>query len=137
MRVLVGIDFSNPSRVALTAAAWLSRQSGAELHVVHIEDRLLHAAAREQGWDLSGETLDELRRFVLEAAPGIEARYHIGAGSTVEALLAAANGIKADMVVAGAHGMSRAARLMFGSTTEGLLRKSSRLVLVVPEQWTA
>lgn len=136
--VLAAVDFSEPSRVALVCAARLARHAHATLHVLHAEDPLLAGAARAGGIDLTGETREELAAFVKSAAttsdrPPVQ---HIVTGPAVDVIrdLAAREG--ADLVVVGMRGMSGAERTMFGSTTEGVLRKADTSVLVVPDGWT-
>ena len=67
-RILVAVDFSEPSRTALRFGARLAVQCSAELHVLHAEDPLLSAAARAGGIDLRDETLEELPRFIDASA---------------------------------------------------------------------
>ena len=78
--VLAAVDFSEPSRVALTCAARLAKQCGAELHVLHAEDPLLACAAQKAGVDLTRETRDELTAFMQSAAPAGEWApiHHVG-----------------------------------------------------------
>jgi nucleotide-binding universal stress UspA family protein len=136
--ILAAVDFSEPSRTALDFAARLARQAGAALHVVHAEDPLLAAGARSAGIDLSTQTREELARFVSPLwSGGAPARYHIVTGGSVTAICAVAAREHLDLVVAGAHGMSGAARAVFGSTTEGVLRHANTSVLVVPDNWKA
>lgn len=142
-RVLAGVDFSDPSCTALDFAARLARQCDAALHVSHIEDALLLAGARDSGFDLMGETDGELRQFVAATTGDDTAICHVGEGATadglvgtaVDGLVAEAARVHADVIVVGGHGMSGAARLVFGSTTEGLLRHAPCPVLVVPDAW--
>ncbi len=141
-RLLLATDFSESSRPALDFAARLARQSGAELHVMHAQDPLLAAAAKEQGYDIAAEAREELERFAAQAptvAAAIGGRIpqcHVHVGSAVEAILTVARREQANMIVVGAHGMSGAERLIFGSTTEGLLRRSELSVFVVPDRWS-
>ena len=143
-RVLVGVDFSDPSRTALDFGARLARQCAAELHVSHVEDALLVAGARESGVDLRADTDAELRQFVAATTGKGAAVCHVSEGVTadgligtpVDGLVAEALRIHADVIVVGSHGMSGAARLVYGTTTEGLLRRARCPVLVVPDTWT-
>jgi nucleotide-binding universal stress UspA family protein len=136
--VLAAVDFSEPSRVALTCAARLAKQCGAELHVLHAEDPLLACAAQKAGVDLTRETRDELTAFMQIAGPagGWAPIHHVVTGPAVDVIRDIAERERADVVVVGMRGMSGAERTMFGSTTEGVLRKADRSVLVVPDNWT-
>src|SRR5262245_17197002 len=135
-RVLVGVDFSASSHAALDFGVRLARHCGAELHVRHVEDSLLLAAARDRGFDLVRQSEGELRRFAATVVANGRTVYSVVEGNSVDALIAEARGAAADLLVVGAHGMSGAARLVFGSTTEGVLRHSPCSVLVVPDTWT-
>ena len=135
--ILAAVDFSEPSRVALTFAARLAKQCEAELHVLHAEDPLLAAAAKARGVDLSGETRDELSAFMQSAAPAGDWTpiHHVITGSSVDVIRDIAVREGADVIVIGMRGMSGAQRAMFGSTTEGVLRNADTSVLVVPGDW--
>jgi len=135
--VLAATDFSDTSQAALVLAARLARHCGAALHVLHAEDPLLAAAADGAGIDLLQETRDELERVVAAALPAGDAapQLHVETGLAVHVTLDVARQVRADLVVVGSRGMSGAARLVFGSTTEGLLRRADLSVLVAPPGW--
>ena len=136
--ILAAVSFSDSSRVALALAARLARHCDAELHVVHVEDPLLDAAARYAGIDLSTETQAELRRFVASAWPAAQClpQTHVLAGAAVDVILDVARRHRADLVVVDSGRMSSVERRVFGSTTEELLRRADVSVLVAPAEWT-
>jgi universal stress protein A len=137
--ILAAVDFSEPSRVALEFAARLANQHGATLHVLHAQDPLLAAAAQSEGIDLVHETRDELGRFTAAGVAVDRSRLHhhvvTGRGTFTICDLAARE--RADVIVVGMHGMSGAARVLFGSTTQGVLQQSAVPVFVIPDSWTA
>ena len=138
-RILAAVDFSERSRVALEFAARLGCQFRSELHVMHAQDPLLSAAAENQGINLARETEDELRTFVGATWPATQCGLHfdvmVGPAST--AIAHAAERESADVIVMAAHGMAGTQHALLGSTTEGVLRRSSISVLVVPDGWEA
>jgi nucleotide-binding universal stress UspA family protein len=136
--ILAAVDFSDGSRAALRFASRLAVQYGGALHVVHAEDPLLCAAARHQGRNLSEETLEELRRFTGGTWPTATCNphLHVVAGTPADVILDVSNQESVDVIVMGSRGMSGAERLLFGSTTEYVLRRADVSVLVVPPQWT-
>lgn len=136
--VLAAVDFSDPSRIALACAARLAKHCRAQLHVLHVEDPLLAAAAQSSGVDLARETREELGRFMQSASPAGEwaPAHHVIAGSSVDVICHIAERESADVIVIGARGMSGIEKAVFGSTTEGVLRKADTSVLVVPERWS-
>lgn len=136
--LLAAVDFSEPSRVALGCAARLAVHTGAALHVLHAEDPMLASAARAAGVEIAAETRAELQAFVQPALPtGLRPAptLHVVTGPAVETLCEVAHRERADVVVMGIRGMSGAERAMFGSTTEGVLRRADVSVLVVPAAW--
>jgi nucleotide-binding universal stress UspA family protein len=137
--ILAAVDFSATSRDALVLAVRLARHCLSELHVLHVEHPLLDAAADHAGIDLASETREELKRFIAAAAPTGESapKTYVATGVAVDAILDHARRHQADLVVVGDRGMAGAGRFVFGSTTDGLLRRADVSVLVVPAGWTA
>ena len=135
--VLAAVDFSDSSRTALTFAARLAKHSEARLHVAYVQDPLLARAARTSGLDIDSETRAELSSFMQTAVPaGDWSPFHeVAEGPVVDVLCGVADRVNADVIVAGAFGMSGVGRALFGSTTEGLLRRADHSVLVVPSAW--
>ena len=136
--VLAAVDFSDPSRIALLFARRLACHSGAALHVLHAQEPLLAEGARQAGFDLARDTEAELDRFAAgppRAAAERPPRLHVATGPAVDVIVQTAQRIDADVVVVGSHGMSGAERIVFGSTTEGLLRRAPFSVLVTPAEW--
>jgi nucleotide-binding universal stress UspA family protein len=136
--VLAAVDFSESSRRALTFAARLARHADARLHVIHAQDPLLASAARAAGVDIDAETRAELSAFMQSAPPSGDWSpfQEVADGLAVNVVCDAADRVNADVIVVGAHGMSGIGRLMFGSTTEGMLREADHSVLVIPDSWT-
>ena len=136
--ILAPVDFSEPSRTALAMAGRAATRTGATLIVVYAEDPLMAEAARRAGVDLAADTDAELSRFIAAtpAAHALNPRRHVATGRPVDVIVGAAAELQADLVVVGSHGMSGAERFVFGSTTEGVLRKSPVSVLVTPARWS-
>jgi nucleotide-binding universal stress UspA family protein len=136
--ILAAVDFSDTSRTALDFAARLAAHTAATLHVLHAEHPLLHEAAHRTGVDLNKESFDELQQAIDAVQPTRhrETHVHVVNGPAVDVIVNIATRENVDLVVVGRHGMSGADRLVFGSTTEGVLRKASVPILVVPRGWT-
>lgn len=139
--VLAATDLSGPARHAVARAAAIAGHSGACLGLQHVVgtgalDALRHLFASQPG-DLQQRLLDkareELHALVAELCPahGTSADIHLSAGSVLAEITAHADARDADLLVLGAHGASRVRDLMIGSTTERVLRKSVRPLLVV------
>jgi len=141
--ILCAIDFSGSSAVALRYAAAFARARKARLSVVFAVDPLLSAAAAYDNRSTSRAAKKELDQFVrgtLGPSAGGAVRAFVGIGKPAPTVLAIADSIGADLVVAGTHGLTGIRKLLVGSTTEAILRRSTLPVLVVPpspEQLTA
>lgn len=135
-RILAATDFSTAAETALAFAAHLARHAGAELHVMHAEDRVLHLAAQVRGVDLIQETRDALADAVARRAAGCgHVRQHVVLEPAAPAICDVARRERADLIVIGMHGMSGTQRLLFGSTTHAVLRRADVSILVVPHTW--
>jgi nucleotide-binding universal stress UspA family protein len=136
-RILVGVDFSECSRTALAFAARLTLQVGGVLDVLHVQDPTLTAAARTAHVNLAAESAEELRRFIQSTPPAPDAHPEtfVICGMAGKVLCDIAAREQADVLVVGAHGMTGAARWLFGSNTERALRHARMSVLVVPATW--
>src|ERR1041384_7888603 len=136
-RILAAIDFSEPSRIALAMAARLAAYGNAELHVLHAEDPLLCAAAQIHRLNLSVQAREELQAFVVATAlpSSVRVHPHVVGGEAIETICTIAGRELADVIVLGTHGMSGVERLVFGSTAEGVLRRSEIPVLLIPPTW--
>jgi nucleotide-binding universal stress UspA family protein len=142
--LLVPVDFSERSKVALELAAALAGTLGAELHVVHVLDvpRFVpretspHAASLERRVLVAlmeSNARVELEAFVNEAkrngAP--VTRAFIAVGPTSQTIVEAAEHDGYDLVVMGACGRTGLSRAMFGSVAEKVVRAAPCPTLTV------
>ena len=137
--LIAAVDFSESSRVALEFAARLANQSQATLHVLHVENPLLAAAARVKGIEVTREAREELARFTAKTTAVSKpsaTRHLVVSGDATRTICDIAAREQADVIVLGMHGMSGTAHALFGSTTEGVLLHSDTPVFVVPDTWT-
>ena len=139
--ILAAVDFSPVSDRVLEIAAEIAQGTSAPLTV-------LHAAAPEPdfvGYEVGPQHVRDQRASELRdehhklaeigddlRARGIDVKVQLHSGATVETVLEAAEHAGADLIVVGAHRRGRAAKLLLGSVSEGLLRKAHCPVLVVP-----
>lgn len=135
--ILAATDFSEASRVAVMFAACLAKKCHATFHLLHAEDPLLAAAARQAGIDLNQDTREALQGFVAATPPVADyaPMHHVVSGAAADVIVDVARREKIDLLVVGSHGMSGAERLIFGSTAEGVLRRTGTPVMIVPPGW--
>jgi len=137
--VLVATDGSEAAEVAVRTAAELTLSLGAQgyLHiagVVHYAEVPGMLGKHPVGApDLLGDEIAEALEAAqaIAQAAGVPFEVHRVEGEVVESILACAEAVKADILVAGALGRSRLARLVLGSITEKLVRSTNLPVVVV------
>ena len=144
-RILCPVDFSESSRHALDCAVGVARCYGAAITALHVVPPIM-APLPPTGEGLyppiifSGKDLpqlcDELKSFArAQEVPAL--RTQVVQGSVVGEILRFARELPADLIVMGTHGRSGFERLLLGSVTEKILRKSPCPVLTVPVHGTA
>ena len=155
--ILVPIDFSDVTHPVLDLARQLAKALGAEIHVLHVKELTAAAMPGTLGYGLAGmpelapmsgvpgfepmpETIPEdegqtskLAKWQQEIAQdGIKVSLHEPTGTVAEEILNQADELNADMIVMGTHGHGAMYNLLVGSATKGVLKHSTRPVLLVP-----
>jgi nucleotide-binding universal stress UspA family protein len=136
--VLCPVDFSEQSQRALEYALALAGACRAQLTVLTVIDPLLaQAAVVSADTDYLRDTKAELQAFVDEPMPGPLAwapapRLVVTVGHPGDQILEVAAFHEADLIVMGTQGLGGFRKLVFGSTTERVLRRSTVPVLAVP-----
>lgn len=140
--ILVPIDFSEPSKKALSYAAALARQFGASLTLLHViepvaaPDIFRSFPLVEDDSKLKKTVLGQLE--MLLSQQGIPAKLvekvlvNYGRSFNEIAIVAGLN--KSDLIVIATHGYTGIKHALLGSTTERVVRHASCPVLVVREQ---
>lgn len=141
-RILVPIDYSEPSRRALQLA--LSLDADAQVDAIHVWDRpsfvsdemFVHKDGQRHSLsELIHENAErEMADFLatVTAPPGRQFSHRLLAGEPVSVILAEAAKPGYDVLVIGTHGRTGMTRLLLGSVTEKLIRLSPIPVLSVP-----
>jgi nucleotide-binding universal stress UspA family protein len=138
--ILCAVDFSPASLEALEYAMLLAEDSGKRLTLIHVfdwdEDRLLPAqfdkATREIRDEHRHETLGRLRALVSDDVRAwCDCREMTATGRPHEELVLAAAAEGADLIVMGAHGRRASDLLLFGSTTNQVIRHATSPVLTI------
>jgi len=137
--ILCPVDFSDASRGALRYAAAVAGHFGTRLIVMTVEDALLtEAMALSSGAAWKAEdTVAELTTFATktfgrELNLGVALEYEVAVGKPAEEILRVARERSCDFIVISTHGRTGMRKLFFGSTTERVLRETTRPVLVTP-----
>jgi len=140
--ILCPIDLSETSSRTLAYAVALARWYEARLTVLHVVPSFdpMQVRTGAIGDHISlvtpmtrEEVLTELRRTVEAAGAGsLDVAFATEAGGAAGTIVDQAVRTAADLVVMGTHGRSGFERLLLGSVTEKVLRKSPCPILTVP-----
>ena len=137
--ILCPIDFSDASAGALRYAAAVASHSGTRLIVLTVEDPLLtETADLSTGirWDAEHckEEMAEFtaRTFGPQSPLLATLEYDVAVGKPAPEILRVARERSCDLIVISTHGLTGIRKLFFGSTTERVLRETTRPVLITP-----
>jgi len=141
--LLAATDLSAPARHAVERATMVAADSGARLAVTHVVSRgaldelrsLLGQAPATIEERLIDEARDAVRQLAAEigARLGVTADVRVVAGQVLGEIIGHADAIDAGLLVMGARGADFMRELLLGSTTERVLRKCTRPLLVVKQ----
>jgi len=139
-RILVPVDLSSATEAAVRAAADLARGSGARLLLFHVFD----SRAVEDVYKLHGLKEEEIRARMKANAEGLMERLtakswlkglrveaRTAYGVPPDAIAAEAGRWKADLVVLAKRRRNGLSHLLFGRTSDGVVRESPCAVLVL------
>jgi nucleotide-binding universal stress UspA family protein len=123
-RVLCPVNYSDLAREALADAAAVAEKAQAELAVIHVVENGAGPDEREAHLQLCDWISADVRsRCTVKEV--------LRQGSAAEQIVAEAKASRADLVVVGAHPRSFLGTILFGSTTELVIRKAPCPVLSV------
>jgi nucleotide-binding universal stress UspA family protein len=137
-RVLVPVDFSPPSTLAVNHGVALARKFRATLsllHVVESPSALLYTFPSEAE-RVEGQRKDQAEKMLPllvsnEDQDDLDVGFIVRAGEVEDVIQAAVDEEQADAVVMGTHGRGLFGRLFIGSVTQALLRKLGVPILTV------
>ena len=141
--LLAATDFSAPARHAAARAGRLARATGAQLTLMHVMSQgavnrlhdLLGAETVPVEQRLMDQAREQLQRLADEIAQpqDVPASVRLSVATVLSEITAQADSIDADLLVMGARGENFMRHLLLGSTSERLLRRTSRPILVVKQ----
>ena len=144
-RILVPVDFSKASIIALDVACEIAKKAGAEVIALHVVEEASSESFRVSGEIVSGNFEDRLYTFkLLEKAKKqltklvMETRYasinlngELRLGNPYHGMNTIITEQKVDLVVMGTRGHSRLEEMVIGSNTEKVVRHARVPVLTV------
>ncbi len=138
-RILVPIDFSAASKNALNYALPFAKTFGAELILVHVVEPTVYPADFSFGHvgfpnieeELLKQSEVELSRLAQQAGKHVPTRSYVRTGKAFLEITRVAEEEGADLIIIATHGYTGVEHILFGSTTEKVVRKSPCAVLTV------
>ncbi|WP_372719847.1 universal stress protein [Immundisolibacter sp.] len=140
-KVLVPLDFSDPSLQAVQYARRFADPSGAELVLLYVIEPVAYPA--ELGVvinldaDLAERAMSELEKLRVQHLSDLSARCLVRNGVADAEIVATAKSESADLIVIGTHGFSGLKHFLLGSTAERVVRDAPCPVLTVRHHVTA
>ena len=137
MNILVGVDFSDTSAVAMYHALALAERTSAVLHLAHVVTGDLEIptdVGMNVPFDLPEvkDARTRLERMRAMIGGKVDVELHLRAGQSVNTLLKLIRELKPDLVVVGSHGRGAVMRMLLGSVSMQLTKRSPVPVLIVP-----
>ena len=131
-KILVPIDFSEHSEVALGFASKLARDSDAEIHLVHVSEQPLPITEGFAGYAPASDLAAE-REHLHGVKPegSIQHRHELLIGDAAQVLVDYARDNAMDLIVMGTHGRTGFSRLLMGSVAEAVVRQAPCPVLTL------
>jgi len=146
-RLLCAMDFSEPSLAALAFGGSLARESGAVLTLLHVIEWPWAESPAPTFDDLPAEQAVQLAQFRRNLEASAMARLQglvpdavqsrctsqpaVSHGKPYVEILRIAGEMQADLIIIGLHGRSAAGLMLFGSTTNQVVRHATCPVLTL------
>ena len=142
-RILVAIDFSEVTDEVISTAIILNKALQGQLRILHVDDSAPYSYTPKD--DSVIEPVPQIAvapqeagkleriRFRLSKEP-FDADYRLMEGPAVDNILSAASEFRADIIIIGAHEHGKFYHLLFGDTTDSLIRHAPCPIMVVPRK---
>lgn len=141
--ILAATDLSAPARHAVDRAGRVAGETGARLELAHVVSQSALDGLRQllglEAATVETHLLDQARAGLeglaaeLKQNRALDAGLHLSTGTALRGLLDEADRLAADLIVLGARGEGYLGRLLLGTTSERLLRRTRRPMLVVKQ----
>jgi len=128
-KILVPVDFSDPSKKAIDYGAALALKFKARLYLAHVIPSLtaLNYAFPADTYELEKRAFADARErlplLLPEYASELTSEIIVKGGDVRDELLGIVRNDQIDLVVMGTHGRGTVGHILLGSTTESLLRR--------------
>ncbi|MGA7912074.1 MAG: universal stress protein [Candidatus Dormiibacterota bacterium] len=130
-RILVPVDYSETSRQAVKEAADLAREEGAALLILHVREMVPFGDVPYiEGPEEAQQLIHELTAGLPTRDVSVESRISEPMLNPVQEIVEAAEKWNADLIVLGSRRLTAAGGLFLGGVAQGVVKHSSRPVLM-------
>ncbi len=142
-KILVTVDFSDTAKEALRQAIALVKNTESEVFLLYVAPpnpdyiglKTFNQGEREELADILHKEHNELQKIAHRLSEqGIQTKALIVQGDIVDSILNEADKKNIDLIIMGSHGYSGMTRVLLGSKSEGVLRRTTRPLLIVPHR---
>ena len=140
-KILVPLDFSANSELALDYARALAQRFGARLHLLHVCEMPAMIAAPADSYGVSCTEWNQWRAdeaqhqlaALQQRLPDVRTSTEVVFGNAARSIVTVANVERSDLIVMGTHGHSAIMHVLMGNVAERVVRTASCPVLTVRE----
>jgi universal stress protein A len=138
--ILFPTDFSQYNDAALQYASSLAAETGATLHIVHVQDpRSMSTMTGEASslysavWQEEAEKARELLEGISPTRAGVHCEHHCIVGIPEDEIVSFASENDCDLIIMASHGRTGLSRLLMGSVAEQVMRRAHCPVLIIKQ----
>lgn len=142
-RILVPVDFSEYSKMALDYSIEFSKKFNSELILIYVIEPIVYPSdfglgqipINQVDFEIQSKAEEELKKLVEEKVPAdVKASHVVKTGKPFLEIINAAKELNCDLIIIATHGHTGIEHILFGSTAEKVVRKSPVPVLTVREK---
>jgi nucleotide-binding universal stress UspA family protein len=138
-RILVPVDFSEPSEIGVAHARGLARRSGARVDLLHVIEvpripdvyGMTEYSAAGNLDEIEGRARESLEELAKDLGGPDTVSCHVQQGHAAHEIVEFADQTRADAIVIATHGLTGLQRLLMGSVAEQVVSRANCPVLTV------
>ncbi len=130
--IIVPVDFSNNSVIALSYAIELSKSFGENIIVLHTYQEGFSDTTKEELYHEAKEKMDNLMNKISVHAGNVKVSPVIIRGGAVDKITQTARSRNCDLIVMGSKGASGIKEVFLGSVAGGVISEAKVPVLIIP-----
>ncbi len=143
-RILLPVDLSKGSELAVRYGLQLAAGEGAELIVLNVVSPLAEIERQSSMSGISSylqERTGDMHEYVyplqsLLSAGAVQVNYICKAGHPIEIILEVAHEEKCDLIIMGSRGANNFSKFVLGSTSQGVFGLSKIPLMIVPSDYS-